>query len=157
MVQTVGAGSLAQEAGVPIRTIQFWTDAGVLIAEPESDRQGRGRHRIYRAEPLFGERACALVAAEMHRMKIPVGIMREVVELLVRWRKPPPREGTTIPGEALAGRQIALVVSIIDDDPKRPLTERYGVTILAKEIDPTIRSGYLLNLTEILRPLREAP
>ena len=56
MEHEVGAGALAEEAGVAIRTIQFWTDAGVLEAIPKSDRQGRGRHRAYKAAPpLYGE------------------------------------------------------------------------------------------------------
>src|SRR4051812_35211978 len=79
----VGAGFLADEAGVPIRTIQFWTDAGVLQAAPESDRQGRGRHRVYDATPPYhGELAWTLIAAELHRLHAPVGVMRRLIQFL---------------------------------------------------------------------------
>src|SRR5215207_240810 len=77
----VGAGYLAEEAGVSLRAIQVWSDAGILRARPATDRQGRGRHRLYDASPpLHGERTFALIAAELSKLLVPMGVMRRIID-----------------------------------------------------------------------------
>jgi hypothetical protein len=165
MAHEVGAGELAEEAGVSIRTIQFWTDAGVLRVIRSTHRKGRGNHRLYNAEPpLFGERACALIAAELHRLRIPIGVMLNITYNLVR--NPSPHVSATIEN-ALAGQPMTLSISFKNPDSilenvifsimtseNSPESENLYITKADERIDPGIRSGYLLNLTHILKPLR---
>ena len=120
MEHEVAAGFLAEEAGVPVRTIQFWTDAGVLEAIPESDRQGRGRHRAYKAAPpLYGERACALIAAEMHRLRLPVGVMKGITFML-RWKKDGKLEPNFVTAVALRGEPMSILISPGEPSPENP-------------------------------------
>src|SRR3954452_10755803 len=143
MEHEVAAGFLAEEVGVPVRTIQFWTDAGVLEAIPESDRQGRGRHRAYKAAPpLYGERACALIAAEMHRLRLPVGVMKGITFSL-RWKGDGKLEPNFVTAVALRGEPMSILIS-----------PELNICLLGGDLPQDIRSGYLLNLTEILSPLR---
>ncbi len=154
MAYEIGAGELADEVGVPVRTIQFWTDAGVLKALPGTDRKGRGRHRLYNAAPpFFGERACALIAAEMHRFRVPVGVMRSIIDLLIRSEKPPEPERAHVVGVALAGLTIQMIISLQNSEGSLD-DENLHITVAGEKIDPSIKSGYLLNLTHILKPLR---
>ncbi len=156
MANEVGAGVLAEEAGVPLRTIQFWTDAGVLKVEPDSDRRGRGRHRVYRTEPQFGERACALIAREMQRMRVPVGMMRIAIDLIARREKHSldDMSGPGIIEKALSEQQYYVVVNLLEG----PETdENFNLVISGGPfLPPVVRSGYVLDLARILKPLREA-
>src|SRR3954454_10531321 len=137
MVHEVGAGALAEEAGVAIRTIQFWTDAGVLEAIPESDRQGRGRHRAYKAAPpLYGERACALIAAEMHRLRLPVGVMKGITFSL-RWKGDANPEPNFVTAVALRGEPMSILISPEERNPGTP-----HVHLLGEDIPQDVRSGY---------------
>src|SRR5829696_8201067 len=85
MSNEVGAGFLAEDVGVPLRSIQWWTDRGVLIGLPETNLRGRGKHRLYDASPpLYGERVYARVAAELNRLRLPIGVILEVTNSLRR-------------------------------------------------------------------------
>src|SRR5215211_6482506 len=76
---------MAERVGVPVRSIQFWTDAAVLRPLPETERMGRGRHRVFPANPPWlGELPWAFIAAELNRLALPVGTMRRVIDLLRR-------------------------------------------------------------------------
>ncbi len=54
------------------RQVQIWTDAGVLICRPETDRQGRGRQRLYEREEL----PIAALIAEAARFTLPIGTLQ---------------------------------------------------------------------------------
>ena len=41
------AQAVADAIGANKRQVQIWTDAGILRCLPETDRQGRGRQRLY--------------------------------------------------------------------------------------------------------------
>lgn len=60
------------------RTLQVWTDAGVLLAESDTDRQGRGTHRRYRRSEVI----IALIMSEMYQYNFPVGTMKEISGLV---------------------------------------------------------------------------
>jgi DNA-binding transcriptional MerR regulator len=150
MAHEIGAGALAEEVGVPIRTIQFWTDTGVLQAIPESDRQGRGKPRLYRADPPFyGERAYARIAAELHKLRVSVGLMREIIQLFREGERRPPYEKKTPGRNAFeAGFQgIYMAVLFTKSEVDAPLQVTFNV--MNFEYD----SGYLLNLTRVLSTL----
>ena len=141
-MQEIGAGSMAERVGVPVRSIQFWTDAAVLRPLPETERMGRGRHRVYPANPpWFGELVWAFIAAELNRLALPVGTMRRVIDLL---RRNAVLLDTTEPsrwaqsmmfhpvGRALQGHQALIIVPL-------PLADRWiNVEINEAERKPEI-------------------
>jgi hypothetical protein len=137
----ISAGQLADETGIPIRQIQFWTDATVLHALPESDRQGRGRHRVYLAAPPWhGERTFCLIAAELNRMSLPVGAMKRVNDFFranIGPTEKPPRGGWKLAmsnnsiGRALLGELSVVIIrpgggasSVVKFEPSAKLPRR---------------------------------
>ncbi len=63
------AQAVADKVGATKRQIQLWTDGGAIRCLPGTDRQGRGRQRLYdQSELPFA----ALVTA-LARHKIPIG------------------------------------------------------------------------------------
>lgn len=66
------AQALADAVGATKRQVQLWSDAGAIQCFPETDRQGRGRQRLYpRSELPF-----AAMAAFLARYQIPIGMIR---------------------------------------------------------------------------------
>ncbi len=66
------AQAVADAVGATKRQVQLWSDAGAIQCLPETDRQGRGRQRLYpRTELPF-----AVMAAFLARYQIPIGMIR---------------------------------------------------------------------------------
>ncbi len=66
------AQAVADAVGATKRQVQLWSDAGAILCFPETDRQGRGRQRLYpRSELPF-----AAMAAFLARYQIPIGMIR---------------------------------------------------------------------------------
>lgn len=66
------AQAVADAVGATKRQVQLWTDAGAIQCFPETDRQGRGRQRLYpRSELPF-----AAMAVFLARYQIPIGMIR---------------------------------------------------------------------------------
>src|SRR4051794_40789122 len=84
MAQTVSMNVLREDTGEGAPTLQHWANLGILRAEPDTDGQGRGRHRAFNAEPYFGERKWALLASALHRYRIPANDIHRVIEALRR-------------------------------------------------------------------------
>ena len=71
------AQAVADAVGATKRQVQLWSDAGAIQCFPETDRQGRGRQRLYsRAELPF-----AAMAAFVARYQIPIGMIRAWIHL----------------------------------------------------------------------------
>lgn len=70
----LGLKDLLALTGAKTRTLQFWSDHGVLQASAATDKQGRGAHRRY----AKSEAIIALIAAELDNFKIPVGEMLRI-------------------------------------------------------------------------------
>ena len=66
------AQAVADAVGATKRQIQIWTDADVLHCLPGTDRQGRGRQRLYHREEL----PIAVLVAALARLKVPIGDLR---------------------------------------------------------------------------------
>jgi len=81
-MQTVQIKQIIEDTGEKPRTIQYWTDYGILRAEVLSDRQGRGTHRTYRAEPWGGERTWAIVASALYRSRTPVAELKKWMDAM---------------------------------------------------------------------------
>ena len=84
MAATVSMNVLREDTGEGAPTLQHWANLGILRAEPDTDGQGRGRHRAFNAEPYFGERKWALLASALHRYRIPAGDIHRIIEVLRR-------------------------------------------------------------------------
>ncbi len=65
------AQAVADAIGASKRQVQLWTDAGALLCVAETNRQGRGRQRLY--EPA--ELPVAKLVAAMARFKVPIGTL----------------------------------------------------------------------------------
>jgi hypothetical protein len=76
------------DTGEKARALQHWSDLGILRAEADTDKKGRGRYREYAVEPYFGERRWALVAAELNKFRIPLGEMRSIIDILRKCGEP---------------------------------------------------------------------
>lgn len=87
-MNTVQLGVLVQDTGERPRTLQHWSDVGILRAEKSTDKQGRGNVRNYRAEPLHGERAWALLASAFAKLRLPLGEIRDLIEFHRRLHDP---------------------------------------------------------------------
>lgn len=87
-MRTVSLSTLVNDTGETVRTLQYWSDLQILRPEPTSDRKGRGRAREYAAEPYFGERKWALVAAALNRLRLPVNEIRSVVDMVRKFGAP---------------------------------------------------------------------
>lgn len=67
------AQAVAVAIGATKRQVQIWTDAGAIRCIPETDRQGRGRQRLY--DPV--ELPIAALVATMAKFQIPIGRIKE--------------------------------------------------------------------------------
>lgn len=75
MSETYTIGEIAAAHGQSTRTVQFWTDMGVLHPVKQSNRKGKGTHRRFdEAEMRFAGLAKRLAA-----MNSPVGEIIEVI------------------------------------------------------------------------------
>lgn len=76
--RTYTTSELAQAVSEKARTIQFWTDCGVLKPEPDSARQGKGVHRRFSET----EQKIALLARALAWSGSPIGEIESVVGTL---------------------------------------------------------------------------
>src|SRR3954453_11343674 len=82
MAQTVSMNVLREDTGEGAPTLQHWANLGILRAEPDTDKQGRGRHRAFNAKPYFGERKGAVIAAALNRYRVPASDIRKIIDAL---------------------------------------------------------------------------
>jgi len=73
------AQAVADAVGATKRQVQIWTDAGVLRCLPGTDRQGRGRQRLYDEDEL---RFAVLARYLAHYYQIPIGVLKEFTDLV---------------------------------------------------------------------------
>lgn len=81
-MKTVQISQIIEDTGEKSRTIQNWTDLGILHAEANTDRRGRGTHRVYRAEPFHGERMWALFASALYKLRMPLRDIKDFIDAL---------------------------------------------------------------------------
>ena len=61
-------GVLAADTGETVRALQHWCDLGVLVAEPSTEKKGRGYHREFND----AERKWALLASALNKLRVPL-------------------------------------------------------------------------------------
>jgi DNA-binding transcriptional MerR regulator len=78
-MEIVTLSTLVADTGETPRTLNHWTDIGILRPEHSTERKGRGNRRFYAAEPLFGERKYALLASAMNRLRLPLVDIKHLI------------------------------------------------------------------------------
>ncbi len=177
-METKGIGVLIKDTGEKARALQHWSDLGILHAVPDTDKKGRGRYREYVAAPYHGERKWALVASALNNLRVPLGEIRSIVDVMRKVGEPDSR-GSSLFDAALTGRGDALVLigkSMLDG--KTCIDHCFMPAITEKtlappppgaKVDPAAEkilgmvatfmsehsSAYSLNLTKIFEPLRK--
>jgi DNA-binding transcriptional MerR regulator len=79
---TVSLAALVEDSGESARTLQHWSDLGILKPLPATSKRGRGYHRAFRAEPFYGERVWALLASALNKLRIPLGDIKLIIDHL---------------------------------------------------------------------------
>jgi hypothetical protein len=143
MEKLVSSETLVADTGETPRTINHWTDIGILRPLHKTDRKGRGRRRYYVTEPLHGERKYALLAAAMNKLHIPLADIRSIIDadrlfwhriasvrpggsLLLQPGDPPSVGGHPYYEDALAGAHgIYMLIVPRDDDALHPFHVGY--------------------------------
>jgi DNA-binding transcriptional MerR regulator len=82
MPEIVNIGVLAADTGEAARTLQHWSDLGILRPRATTDKRGRGYYREFVASPFHGERVWALVASALAKLRVPLGDIRRVMDFL---------------------------------------------------------------------------
>lgn len=78
-MKTVTLSALVADTGETPRTLNHWTDLGILRPLPSTDRAGRGNRRHYAAEPLYGERKYALLASAFMKLRLPLADIKHLI------------------------------------------------------------------------------
>jgi DNA-binding transcriptional MerR regulator len=74
----ITVGDIVTATSLPVRTVQFWTDAGVLKPNPATDRKGSGKHRRYKRREL----RIAMALSRLKDFGMTVGVMAELATYL---------------------------------------------------------------------------
>ena len=67
---------LTAMTGAKRRSVQNWAEAGALVADPASDRQGTGVHRAFRRD----EAIIAVILARLAEMHLPIGELKRIAQ-----------------------------------------------------------------------------
>jgi hypothetical protein len=178
-VQKVGIGVLVGDTGERQRTLQHWSDLGILRPEPATDKRGRGYYREFQAAPYGGERAWALLASALSKLRIPLSDVKRVVEIFRSERDKAERLSPLI--AALTGDDDVFFLASIDLnwgaasepahflytlpissdllEPAPDVLERYpspeSVLSMLVKFSRERPQACFLNLTKIFEPLRQ--
>jgi hypothetical protein len=71
----IGSAELAERVGVTMRTVQHWSDLGVILSSPNTRKQGRGKHREFSPDEVRWAR----VATSLHSFGVPVVWTRDIL------------------------------------------------------------------------------
>lgn len=167
MAETVGVGVLAADTGESVRTLQHWSDLGILQPLEATHKQGRGYHREFPAGLPHGERTWALIASALNRIRIPLADIKRTVSNL-RWdaEREAKAGNETIYGRAIAGHPIVLFLAKDGAWYPMDLEDIRDKNFIQQKMNKWIEGtppwhftqrnseGYFLNLTSILEPLR---
>jgi len=181
MTTTVSIRTLADDTGESIRSLQNWCDLGVLVAEPSTEKKGRGYHRVFKDD----ERKWALLAAALNRLRVPLGDVAQFLKEL-RHRHRPEFFGTgknavhrfnaSVMARALKSSgdvfmmlclrphegkllvRVSLQPPLEMMNPDEPGAAEFLAEFVAQQIEFTHENPgcYFLNLSQIWAPLRRS-
>jgi DNA-binding transcriptional MerR regulator len=78
-MKLVTLSALVADTGETPRTLNHWTDIGILRPTRTTDRKGRGNRRYYAAEPQYGERKYALLASALNKLRLPLSDIKHLI------------------------------------------------------------------------------
>jgi hypothetical protein len=137
---------LQEITGETARQLQYWSDLGAVRPLRRTNKRGRGIQRMFQADPpTRDERVWALVASEMNRWRLPIGIVTDLIDRMRElWTGPEtaPSKGNPI-ACALRGEQVLILIALRDDEP--PLVGRLDVERSHEPptVDATFEKGFL--------------
>jgi DNA-binding transcriptional MerR regulator len=123
-------GQLARRSGVPVRTLRFWSDAGVL---PETERSG-GNYRRYDAR--------AVARLDLVRTLRELGLGLDEVRLVLEQRRS-------------VADVAAAHVAAIDARIRVLRTQRAVCTLLARGVDSSRKAALMNDLTRLSAEKRQ--
>ena len=147
------AQAVADAVGATKRQIQIWTDAGVIYCLPETDRQGRGRQRLYdRSELPF-----AALTAYLARYKLPIGSL-QLASFAVRQSldfAAIPQEEREWAQRALKGDEESyMVFAVIQKEPQMPMFKWSTRGQLLKSLEK-YDGQLIVNVRKVIAPLTQ--
>jgi hypothetical protein len=119
MPKSVGIGVLVDDTGLRPRTLQHWSDLGILKPEPSGFKRGRGfSHEYPAAPPSYEERSLALFAAALNDARMPLHTIKAATDFFRPLMTPnTPRALRQTPlGRALLGAFELMLVPIKRDE-----------------------------------------
>lgn len=128
---TIGLKTLIAHTNESARALQYWSDLGIIRAEPTTDKKGRGRHREYQVDELN----FALIAAQLNKLRIPLGDVRAIVGRF--------RDNPSVIKKALSQQDAGYIVISPSDDDGFLITNSLG------EIHD-LSAAYVINLKSTL-------
>lgn len=166
--------TLAEDTRQSVRTLQHWCDLGVLVAEPATEKKGRGYHREFKDD----ERKWALLASALNKLRVPLTDIAKYLRVLRDYYRVE-NYGADDMRSALRRFNASPMSRALNSDLDVFLmlclqTDTNGLEIKMKLFDPihdvsvhtrTVKEqmrfsrenpqSYFLNLTQIWAPLRE--
>jgi hypothetical protein len=139
--------------------VQLWADAGVLVADPGTDREGSGRHRRFSRN----EAVIACIVAPFAAEKVAIGGLRAIATGVRNIQRSGSRFETRALDDALAGKgKNFIAISTFPVEGKTayqvtPLADFQMANPLGAFLAEATMSGAKLNvlsLDAVLRPLR---
>jgi DNA-binding transcriptional MerR regulator len=134
---------LEKATGAKRRALQFWTEAGVILAEKDTERAGRGVHRRYTQD----EAAIACVVRAFAQLHLSIGELKAVSNI-IRDGLQNENSRSTIES-AIAGKRC--VYLIFQKAPES--TFAWSLTIISEPIDRTMTRDFKQSLTEAIQLL----
>lgn len=117
---------IASATGAKPRTVQLWADAGVIVAEPGTDREGSGRHREFGK----GEVIIACIVAPFAVDKMAIGGLLNIARTI---RHVHPKANIKEFDRAIEGIGSSFMVILLRHfDPAK-------VTMYSGQLSPMIR------------------
>ena len=158
------AQGLADAVGATKRQIQTWTDAGILLCRPETDRQGTGIRRKYPRE----QRAVAAFVTALSRFKLHIGELIVYAGHLRSWLTEYDENPEVEWADGIRGEKQYWIIAfpkIIGSenplfDPDAEEHEGDMILVDEKEIVPALahplyRMGIIINVKEVISPFVE--
>jgi DNA-binding transcriptional MerR regulator len=168
----VSIRSLAEDTGETIRSLQNWCDLGVLIAEPSTEKKGRGYHRVFKDD----ERKWALLAAALNKLRVPLGDVAKYLEYMRRHYKGERFNSSAMAQALKSDYDVFLMLSLRQDEKGLRVRASLFPPLNAETDDPILKAAFksqcvetvvqmlkfsrenpesgFLNLTQIWAPLR---
>jgi hypothetical protein len=152
---------IVRATGAKARSVQLWADAGVLLPDPDTDREGSGRHRQFSKR----EAMIACIIAPFAAEKVAIGGLKAIARGLrddIRFSSGEAR----VLNEALAarGRNFVQITTFLDDESGKT---GYAIRLINSDHTnmPLLQfleegaSGSakmnIIDLDHVLRPIRE--